>query len=97
MAASYTSTFIGQFLDNLIFSIIVFMIFAPIYWNGFNWTLIQCLMCALTGAVLELIMEIIFSPIGYKILKKWNKENIGKDYLNLIRKDDSNENFSNRY
>lgn len=97
MAASYTSTFIGQFLDNLIFSIIVFMIFAPIYWNGFNWTLIQCLMCALTGAVLELIMEIIFSPIGYKILKKWNKENIGKDYLNLIRKDDSNEDFSDRY
>lgn len=97
MAASYTSTFIGQFLDNLIFSIIVFMIFAPIYWNGFNWTLIQCLMCALTGAVLELIMEIIFSPIGYKILKKWNKENIGKDYLDLIRKDDSNEDFSDRY
>lgn len=96
MVTSYTSTFVGQFLDNLIFSMIVFMLFAPIYWDGFNWTFIQCVMCALTGAVLELIMEIIFSPFGYKILKKWNKDNIGRDYLNLIRKDDLNEGINNR-
>lgn len=95
VVASYTSTFIGQFLDNLIFSIIVFMIFAPIYWDGFNWTIIQCIMCSLTGATLELIMEIVFSPIGYKVLIKWNKENIGKEYLDLIRKDDKYENIDN--
>lgn len=87
MVASYISTFVAQLLDNLIFSVIVFMIFAPLYWDGFNWTLIQCLMCAVTGATLELIMEVIFSPIGYKIVTKWNKENIGKEYLELIKKE----------
>ena len=41
-------------------------------------------MCALTGAIVELIMEIIFSPIGYKITRKWKEENVGKEYLELI-------------
>ena len=88
MVASYTSTFVGQLFDNLIFSVIVFMVFAPIYWDGFHWTFIQCLMCALTGATLELIMEALFSPIGYKIVTKWKKENVGKEYIDLIRKDE---------
>ena len=87
VVAAYVSTFVGQFLDNLMFSVMVFMFFAPIYWDGFSWTFIQCIMCALTGATLELIMEVIFSPIGYKIVKKWNEQNVGKKYLDLIRKD----------
>ena len=87
VVATYVSTFVGQFLDNLMFSMMVFMFFAPIYWDGFSWTFIQCIMCALTGATLELIMEVIFSPIGYKIVKKWNEQNVGKKYLDLIRKD----------
>ena len=85
-ARSYLSTFIGQFCDNLIFSVIVFMFFAPIYWDGFHWTFIQCVMCALTGAVAELIMEILFSPIGYRITKKWKQESVGKDYLEYIER-----------
>ena len=88
MVATYTSTFIGQLIDNLIFSIIVFMFFAPIYWDGFSWTFIQCLMCAVTGATLELIMEVLFSPIGYKVVNRWKKENIGKEYLDFIRKEE---------
>ena len=84
---SYISTFIGQFLDNFIFSIIVFVFFAPIFWNGFCWTPLQCLTCALTGALAELIMEIIFSPIGYRITKKWKLKNVGKEYLDYIEKD----------
>lgn len=85
-ARTYISTFIGQFLDNFIFSVIVFVFFAPIFWSGFHWTLLQCAMCALTGAVAELIMEIVFSPIGYRITKKWQSEAVGKDYLNLLEK-----------
>ena len=81
---AYVSTFIGQFLDNFIFSIIVFVIFAPIFWNGFCWTPLQCATCALTGAVAELIMEIIFSPIGYKISKRWREKDVGKEYLELL-------------
>lgn len=78
---TYISTFIGQFMDNLMFSIIVFVGFAPIFWDGFHWTILQCVTCALTGAVAELIMEIIFSPFGYRIVTKWKKHNVGQEYL----------------
>ncbi len=84
---SYISTFIGQFLDNFIFSIIVFVVFAPIFWDGFHWTVLQCSMCALTGAVAELIMEIVFSPIGYRITKKWENESVGREYFDYIAKE----------
>ena len=83
---SYISTFVGQFLDNLIFSSLVFTVFAPIFWNGFHWTFLQCVMCALTGAVAEVVMEIIFSPIAFYIIGKWNKENVGKEYLEEVTK-----------
>lgn len=83
-AQSYISTFIGQFLDNLIFSVIVFVWFAPKYWNGFHWTILQCIICALTGAVAELIMEIIFSPIGFSVIKLWKNHNVGQEYLEHI-------------
>ncbi len=83
---SYVSTFVGQFLDNFIFSLIVFVGFAPIFWDGFHWTVLQCATCALTGAIAELIMEILFSPIGYRVTKKWKANNVGKDYLDLIAK-----------
>ena len=81
---TYVSTFIGQFLDNFIFSVIVFVVFAPIFWDGFCWTPLQCAMCALTGAVAELIMEILFSPIGYRITKRWREKDVGREYLDLI-------------
>ncbi len=81
---SYVSTFIGQFMDNLIFSVIVFMLFAPIYWNGFSWSFLQCVTCALTGAFAELIMEIVFSPIGYRIIKRWKAQKVGEQYFKLI-------------
>lgn len=84
---TYISTFIGQFLDNLIFSVIVFVLCAPVFWDGFHWTYLQCVMCALTGAVAELVMEIVFSPFGYKITQKWKKENVGEEYLFRVGKD----------
>ena len=83
---TYVSTFIGQFIDNFIFSIIVFVFFAPIFWNGFCWTPLQCATCALTGAVAELIMEILFSPIGYRITKKWQSDNVGREYFDYIER-----------
>ena len=86
--STYISTFVGQFIDNLIFSVLVFILFAPIFWNGFSWTFLQCVMCALTGAVLELIFEVIFSPFAYKIFKKWRKNNVGKEYLDILSKEE---------
>ena len=84
---TYVSTFIGQFVDNLIFSLIVFTLFAPIFWDGFHWTLLQCVTCALTGAVAELLMEILFSPLGYRIASRWRKERVGQAYLDFIKED----------
>ena len=81
---AYVSTFIGQFLDNFIFSLIVFVGFAPIFWDGFHWTVLQCATCALTGALAELIMEILFSPIGYRIVRRWKENSVGKDYLDYV-------------
>lgn len=83
---TYISTFIGQFLDNFIFSTIVFVGFAPIFWDGFHWTVLQCATCALTGALAELIMEIIFSPFGYRIVTKWKANSVGKEYTDYIGK-----------
>lgn len=84
LVQSYISTFVGQFLDNFIFSVIVFVWFAPIFWNGFHWTVLQCTMCALTGAVAELIMEIVFSPIGYRIVTMWKRNSVGREYLDYL-------------
>ena len=57
---SYVSTGLAQFADNLTFALLVSQ-------NFFGWTLVQCFTCALTGALLELVFEIFFSPIGYRI------------------------------
>ncbi len=92
---SYISTFFGQFIDNLTFAIIAFVIFAPIYWDGFNWTIIQCLTCALTGAMIELVFEMVFSPIGYMIIKEWQKDKVGEGYLAYIQ-GERNESIDNR-
>lgn len=60
---SYVSTFVAQFTDNITFALIVSRTF-------FGWTMLQCITCALTGAVLELLFEVFFSPIGYRISRK---------------------------
>ncbi len=86
-ARTYISTFIGQFMDNLIFSVIVFVFFAPIFWDGFHWTLPQCAVCALTGAVAELIMEVLFSPFGYRIVTRWRAHHVGQEYLDYMNGD----------
>ena len=57
---SYVSTFLAQFADNLIFALIVSR-------NFFGWTTLQCFTCALTGAILELLFEVVFSPLGYRV------------------------------
>lgn len=84
--STYVSTFIGQFFDNFLFSILVFTVFAPLFWDGFHWTALQCFTCALTGAAAELLMEVLFSPIGYRILRKWRNNHVGQDYLEHIEK-----------
>ena len=71
---SYVSTAIGQFVDNLIFAFIVSHTF-------FGWSLIQCIVCALTGMVIELLCEVIISPIGYHVVQRWKRDGVGKEYI----------------
>lgn len=66
---SYVSTFVAQFADNMIFALLVSKVF-------FGWSLLQCFTCALTGAVLELVFEVVFSPVGYRISKRMMRERI---------------------
>lgn len=71
---SYVSTMIGQFVDNFVFASLVSKIF-------FGWTWKQVVFCSLAGAVAELLSEVVFSPIGFKVCKKWEKENVGAEYI----------------
>lgn len=75
---SYVSTFIAQFVDNMVFALIVSH-------NFFGWTMTQCVVCALTGAVLELLCEVVFSPIGYRVARRWRKDDVGIQYINYIK------------
>lgn len=71
---SFVSTATAQFVDNLVFALIVSKVF-------FGWTWTQVLMCSLTGAVMELLCEIVFSPFGYKVSREWEKEGVGNSYI----------------
>ena len=71
---SYVSTGVAQFVDNLIFAIIVSHVF-------FGWTWVQVLMCSLTAAIAELLCEVLLSPVGYKVVRGWERENVGEAYL----------------
>ena len=89
---SYVSTTIGQFVDNFVFGGLAFAVFAHFY------TLPTVIGIAVVGALLELFCEIVFSPLGYKICKKWQSEGVGKDYLDYceemeLRKDPSRIDF----
>ena len=75
---SYISTAVGQFCDNLIFALIVSHFF-------FGWTLLQCVTCALTGMLAELVCQLIFSVFGYQIRQRWQKNNVGAEYLEYIK------------
>lgn len=60
---SVAATSLGQFTDNLIFALIVSL-------NFFGWNILQCVMCSLTGMLVELIFSSIFVPIGHSISKR---------------------------
>ena len=73
-ARSFISTIIAQFVDNLTFAVLVSYYF-------FGWSAAQVLACSLTGAAAELLFEVIFSPLGYRVCRIWEHDNVGAQYL----------------
>ena len=71
---TYVSTAIAQFADNLIFALTVSHFF-------FGWSIVQCLTCAATGMIVELVCEVVFSPLGYAVCRRWKRDNVGQEYL----------------
>ncbi len=71
---SYVSTGVGQFVDNLIFALIV-------SYNFFGWTPVQVITCSITGALAELACEVLLSPVGFRVASGWEREGVGEDYV----------------
>ena len=71
---SYISTAIAQLVDNFIFATIVSKVF-------FGWTWVQVFVCSAIGAGFELLGEIFFSGLGYKVVRQWEKEKVGQEYI----------------
>lgn len=74
---SYISTAFGQFVDNFVFAMIVSVTF-------FGWNITQVITCSITGALAELLAEIIFSSIGFKVCRNWEKNGIGQQYIDYL-------------
>lgn len=75
---TYVSTAVAQFVDNFVFAIIVSKLF-------FGWSWVQCVTCAVTGMLVELVCEAVFSPLGYIVCKKWNERGVGKEYFEYVQ------------
>ena len=67
------STAIGQFVDNIVFATFVSLIF-------FGWTVKQVFICSIFMMLVELVFEMIFTPVGYLIIRMWERENVGDAY-----------------
>ena len=63
---------------SLIFALVVSHVF-------FGWTLTQCVTCALTGMVAELLCEVVFSYFGYATCRAWKREGVGNEYFAYLR------------
>ncbi len=74
---SLVSTCLAQFVDNFVFSAMVSHVF-------FGWTWTQVLICSITSMIIELAFEAVFSPLGYRVSKSWEKDNVGESYIDWL-------------
>ena len=56
------ATSLGQFVDNFLFAFIVSRVF-------FGWNILQCIMCSVSGMVVEFLLSFVFVPLGHKLYK----------------------------
>lgn len=74
---TYVSTAVGQFVDNFVFAIIVSKFF-------FCWSWVQCVTCAVTGMLVELLCEAAFAHLGFLVCKKWKERGVGREYFDYV-------------
>lgn len=74
LVASAGSTMIGQFIDNFVFASIVSVPF-------FGWSWFSVFACSFFGMIIELVFELVFSPLTYKISRNWKKNHIGEYWM----------------
>ena len=82
---SYVSTFIGQAVDNFIFFGGLYCIFAPIYW-GMSYPVLTAVGTAIVGGFIELLVEVVFGPVALHIVRGWEKNNVGHEYIEAHQK-----------
>ena len=59
---SSAATSLGQFVDNFLFAFIVSRVF-------FGWNILQCVMCSVSGMLVEFLLSFVFVPLGHKLYK----------------------------
>lgn len=84
---SFVSTFIGQALDNFLFLFLTYSVFAPVFWKMDAMPVLTCIVTAIVGGLIELLVEVVLGPCGFAIVKNWEKENIGHEYIEAHKDD----------
>ena len=78
---SYISTFIGQAIDNFLFIFLTYAVFAPIFWGTTPVSALSCLGTAIIGGFIELLAEVVLSPVAFRIVKRWERDKVGQAYI----------------
>lgn len=84
---SFVSTFVGQAIDNFLFIFLTYTVFAPAVWGLDPMPVLTCLGTAVVGGLIELLLEVVFGPLGLLIVKQWEKDNIGHEYIEAHKDD----------
>lgn len=78
---SVVSTFVGQVVDNFLFMWLLYGVFAPIFWKMPPMSILTCLGTGVLGGLLELLCEAVLTPVGYRIVKTWEDNKVGQEYI----------------
>lgn len=83
--ASYASTALGQFLDNMFFALF-FSIWQGWFCatTGVGDVLLHLFGFSAIGMVVELIGQAILSPVGFWLTKSWRARGTGDEYIALV-------------
>lgn len=85
-ARSFISTFLGQAVDNFLFIAGVYVVFAPIFWGTEPMPILTCVGTAILGGLFELLVEVVLAPVGYRVVKNWERDHVGQEYVDAYVK-----------